>query len=97
MIDAELWAAWRLWMGVAGVVVLIAASLLVIIWLTARRILAEAHRALAAAERIKAQTQVIWALESTNQTAQQIHETVEAIASKGGALVATLEDTGVRR
>ena len=50
MTDAELWSAWRIWMGVATVVVLIAASLLVIIWVTARRILADAGRALTAAE-----------------------------------------------
>jgi len=35
MTDGELWSAWRIWMGVATVVVLIAATLLVIIWLTA--------------------------------------------------------------
>jgi len=35
----------------------IAATLLVIIWLTARRILADAGRALTAAEAIRAQTQ----------------------------------------
>ena len=50
MTDAELWSAWRLWMGVATLVVLIAATLLVTIWLTARRILADAVRALKAAE-----------------------------------------------
>ena len=56
MTDAELWAAWRLWMGVATVVVLIAATLLIVIALTARRILADAGRALAAVEVIRAQT-----------------------------------------
>jgi len=54
MTDGDLWSAWRIWMGVATVVVLIAATLLVIIWLTARRILADAVRALTAAEAIRA-------------------------------------------
>src|SRR5262245_60618402 len=40
MTDAELWALWRLWLGVAVVIILVAAALLVTIWLTARRILA---------------------------------------------------------
>ena len=37
MSDAELWAAWRFWMGVALVVVAVAAALLVAILATARR------------------------------------------------------------
>ena len=32
MTDAELWASWRLWMGVAALVIVIAAVLLIIIW-----------------------------------------------------------------
>jgi sensor histidine kinase regulating citrate/malate metabolism len=95
--DAELWAAWRLWMAVAGVIVLIAAALLVTIWLTARRILAEAHRALAAAERIQAHTQVIWALESTNASAGRIHATVDALAGKTAALADALDGTRAGR
>ena len=86
MTDAELWAAWRLWMGVATVVILIAASLLIIIWLTARRILADAVRALKAVEAIRANTQPIWALEQTNEVAEDILHTVQAIETKGRAL-----------
>ena len=91
MTDAELWAAWRLWMGVATVVILIAASLLIIIWLTARQILADAVRALNAVEAIRAQTQPIWALEETNHIAEDILETVQAIEAKGGALAGALQ------
>lgn len=90
MTDADLWAAWRIWMGVATVVILIAASLLTIIWLTARRILADAVRALHAVEAIRAQTQPIWALETTNQIAEDILHTVQAIETKGGALAGAL-------
>jgi hypothetical protein len=97
MHDAELWAAWRLWMALASVIVLIAAGLLVTIWLTARRILAEAHRALAAAERIQRRTDAIWALEATNDAAKRIHGTVEGIAKKGTALVEALEGKHVGR
>ncbi len=91
MSDAELWAAWRFWIIVAGVVVLLAAGLLVAILLTARRILAEAVRALNAAEDIRRNTQPIWDLQATNAVAERILDTVESIERKGGALVGALE------
>ena len=97
MSDAELWAAWRLWMVVASVVVLFAAGLLITILLTARRILAEAVRALNAVETIRKNTQPIWELQATNQVAAQILQSVEAIEHKGGALVRALEGQSVKR
>lgn len=97
MTDAELWAAWRLWMTVAAAIVLIAAGLLITIWLTARRILTDAVRALNAAEKIRAQTQAIWALEDTNLVAEGILETVQAIEAKGGALAGALAKTEATR
>jgi len=97
MTDAELWASWRLWMVVATAVILIAASLLIIIWLTARQILADAVRALKAVEAIRANTQPIWALEETNEIAEDILETVQKIEAKGSALAGALHATGTRR
>lgn len=97
MTDAELWAAWRMWMGVAAVVVLLAASLLIVIWLTARRILRDAVRALNAAEAIRANTQPIWGLEETNAVAGEILETVQAIERKGGLLAGALTGKGALR
>ena len=98
MTDADLWSAWRTWMGVAAVVVLIAATLLVVIWLTARRILADAVRALTAAEAIRAQTQPIWGLQDTNEVAEDILATVQAIEAKGRLLSQALEhQTTARR
>jgi hypothetical protein len=90
MTDAELWAAWRLWMAVGAAVVLVAAALLVSIWLTARSIVGHARRALAAAETIRATTAPIWALETTNEVARDLLDTVRAIETKGVALVAAL-------
>jgi hypothetical protein len=90
MTDADLWAAWRLWIGVAAVVVLLAASLLIAIWLTARRILANAVRALNAAEAIRANTQPIWGLEDTNAVAGNILDTVQAIEKKAALLAGAL-------
>ena len=90
MTDAELWSAWRIWMAVAVVVILVAAALLITIWLTARSILAHARRALAAAERIRTNTMPIWALATTNEVAGGLLETVQSIEAKGGKLVEAL-------
>ena len=90
MTDADLWASWRLWMGVATLVILIAAVLLIIIWRTARGIYSEAVRALTAAEKIRVNTMPIWALQTTNEVATEMLKTVQQIESKGGALAATL-------
>jgi hypothetical protein len=97
MTDAELWAAWRLWMMVAVVLVLVAAALLVTILVTARRILNEAARALAAVETIQKNTAAIWELQKTNEVAARILEAVEAVEQKGGALAGALEGKRVRR
>jgi len=97
MTDAQLWSAWQLWIGVATVVILIAASLLIIIWLTARKILVDAVRALHAVEAIRAQTQPIWALEQTNLVAEDILKTVQAIEHKGGLLAGALQGAEVKR
>jgi hypothetical protein len=97
MSDAELWAEWRLWMVVATVVVLLAAGLLIAILLTARRILSEALRALHAVDVIRANTQPIWAVQTTNEVAERILATVESIEQKGGALVRALEGQAVKR
>ena len=91
MTDSDLWGAWWLWMAVAVAVILIAASLLITIWLTARSILAHALRAHAAAEKIRVSTMPIWALETTNEVAAGLLTTVQSIEAKGGKLVEALE------
>lgn len=86
--------AWGLWMAVAGVVVAIAAVLLITIWLTARAIHAHALRALQAAEAIRVNTLPIWDLQATNEVAVQLLATVQAIEGKGGALARALQQQG---
>jgi len=95
--DADLWRAWGVWTGVAALVVVIAAALLVTIWLTARRILADAGRALTAAQAIRAQTQPIWALATTNELAEDILRTVQAIDEQAALLADALAAKEVRR
>ena len=91
MTDADLWSAWRMWMVVAVVIILVAATLLIMIWRTARGIHAEALRALAAAEKIRDSTAPIWALKTTNDVAATMLATVQHIEANGGALAAALE------
>ena len=91
MTDADLWSAWRLWMVLATVIVLVAATLLIVIWRTARGIYTEAVRALSAAEQIRVNTLPIWALETTNEVATETLATVQHIEQTGGALAAALE------
>ena len=91
MTDADLWRAWRLWMLLATVIILVAAVLLIMIWRTARGIHTEAVRALRAAEKIRVSTQPIWALETTNEVAAEMLATVQHIEANGGALAAALE------
>jgi hypothetical protein len=90
MTSADLWAAWRLWMLVASVVVLVVAGLLITIWLTARSIVAHATRALKAVEAIRDDTRVIWELQTTNEVAEQIRDTVCEIEGKATKLVEAL-------
>ena len=91
MSDAELWAAWRLWMAVATAIILVAAALLITIWLTARSIRQHALRALAAAEQIRQNTLPIWELQASNEAAAELLETVQQIERKGAALAEALE------
>lgn len=91
MSDSELWGAWRMWMLLAVLIILVAATLLVVIWRTARGIHTEALRALAAAERIRTNTDPIWALETTNEVAGTMLETVRHIEASGRALAAALQ------
>jgi len=97
MTDADLWAAWRMWMGVVTGVVLIAAGLLITIWLTARKILADAVRALNAAQAIRAQTQPLWGLQQTNEVAEDMLDTVTAIEKTATLLADALASKGVTR
>ena len=94
MTDAELWAAWRFWMVVAAAIIAVAAALLVTIWLTARRILADARRALAAAEAIRQHTLPIWEVQTTNEVAEQILATVKSIEARAAHLVEALSRGG---
>jgi flagellar biosynthesis/type III secretory pathway M-ring protein FliF/YscJ len=90
MPDAELYTIWYWSLAVAGVVVLLAAALLIAIVLVARRILSNARQALEAAEAIAEETKVIWELEETNRTAEEILATTESIEERGARISGAL-------
>ena len=94
MSAAEVWASFRIYISVAALVVVIAASLLIFILVTARAILRDAVRALTAAEAIRKNTLPIWELETTNDVAVEIRDTVRAVEAKGGALAGALQGAG---
>ncbi len=76
---------------VAAVVVVLAAILLIVILLVARRILAHGGQALEAAEAIAEDTKIIWGLEETNRTAEEILAAAESIEERGGRVAGVLQ------
>ena len=96
MSSADLWAAWRLWMLVATAIIAVAAALLVTIWLTDRSIAGHATRALRAAEAIRDNTRVIWELQTTNEVAEQIRDTVCDIETKVTKLIEALQNPAAK-
>ncbi len=88
--DDPLVASWVIGLIIAGVIVVIAAALLLGIFAAARRILRLAGEALQTVERIKRNTHSIWSLDQTNQVAGGILHRAESIAEHGAAIVGTL-------
>ncbi|GAC1401799.1 MAG: hypothetical protein NVSMB52_15620 [Chloroflexota bacterium] len=87
MSNSHLYTVFGISLGIATVVVLLAAILLIAILLTARSILKHGAQALQVAESIANDTRVIWALAETNRLADEILATTESIGSRGGRIV----------
>ena len=69
MNDAELFANWYLWLVIAAVIIVAAAVLLIAVQFEAKRILTLAVAALGLVKQIRSNTQCVWKLADTNQTA----------------------------
>lgn len=95
MTDATLFTNWYIGLGIAAVVVVIAAVLIILIWQAAHRILSLAIAALDLVKQIKQNTATIWALEDTNNTAKAILSEAESIKDHGTAVAQALHATGV--
>ncbi|MEM7130139.1 MAG: hypothetical protein AAF702_27660 [Chloroflexota bacterium] len=92
MTDASLYSNWFFWLGIATVIIVSAAVLLILVWLMARRILNLAVTALGLVQEIKANTAIIWALEDTNRTAVNILDDAKRIRNNGASVAQALHE-----
>ena len=86
----QIYTWWFIWLGVAGVVVVLAAALLITIVVLARQIAALAATGLAVVEQIEQNTKPIWQLNATNHVAGQLLGGALAIESNAVAIVGAL-------
>ncbi len=93
MNDAEYYNMFCIGLAIAGAIVLIAAILLILILVAARRILKLANAALGIVIRIKENTLSIWGLQDTNHTAINILKEADTILSNAGAVATALHET----
>ncbi len=93
MNDAEYYNMFYIGLAIAGAIVLIAAILLILILVAARRILKLAGAALGIVIRIKENTLSIWGLQDTNHTAIKILNEADTILSNAGAVATALHET----
>jgi hypothetical protein len=84
---------WYIVWAVAAVIVVVVAMIAVMLIVTARRILANATRALKVANEIVANTRTIWELEKTNAVVTQLAEGAEAIVQHATQVADALEAT----
>jgi hypothetical protein len=97
MTDAQLYTNFYLSLGVAVVVILIAAGLLIAILLVARSIEKGATAALGMVVEIRDNTKVIWALQDTNEVAARLRDGASAILTNAGAIAQALHEGELRR
>lgn len=93
----EFWFSWTFWYAVGGVIVLIAAVLLVTILLVARGIEKEAERALAAVREIETNTRVLWRLGPAREAMERIRWAADSIAGRLEALAGAVHGESGRK
>ncbi|MBI5301726.1 MAG: hypothetical protein HY868_06295 [Chloroflexi bacterium] len=97
MTDAQILNVWLIGLGVAAVVVVIAAALLLAVLNAAKSIERGAGAALGMVKQIRENTQVIWALQDTNQVARQLLCGANAILADAREIAQALHDADARR
>jgi hypothetical protein len=93
MTDAEYYNEFYIGLALVGAIVLIAAVLLILILVAARRILKLAGVALGIVVNIKQNTLSIWGLQETNHKAIDILTEADTILSNAGAVATALHET----
>lgn len=93
MNDAAYYNEFYIGLAIVGAIVLIAATLLILILIAARRILKLAGTALGIVIKIKQNTLSIWELQNTNHKAIDILNEADTILSNAGAVATALHET----
>lgn len=93
MNDAAYYKEFYIALAIAGAIVVIAATLLILIWIAAKRILKLAGAALGIVINIKQNTMSIWELQNTNHKAVDILNEADTILSNAGAVATALHET----
>ena len=93
MNDAAYYNEFYIALALAGAIVVIAAGLLILILVAARRILKLANAALGIVVNIKNNTLSIWELQNTNHKAIDISNDADTILSNAGAVATALQET----
>lgn len=97
MSDADLLNAWYIGLGLTAVVVVIAAALLLAILTAAKSIERGASAALGLVKQIRENTQVIWALQDTNNVARELSAGAELILTHACQIAEALHEADLRR
>jgi len=91
MENETLFNEWLIGLGLVSLIVVIAAVLLILVFLAAKRILRLAGAALEIVTQIKENTLPIWELETTNKVAVDIQNEAEAIEAHATLVAEALE------
>lgn len=93
MNDAAFYNEFYIGLAIAGLIVVIAATLLILVWLQARRILKLAAAAITLVVKIKENTLIIWGLQDTNKKAVDILSEADTILDSAGKVAQALHET----
>ena len=94
MENTALYNEWLIGLVIVSAIVVIAAVLLIMIWLAAKRILRLARIALEVVKEIQNNTNSIWELEKTNAVAVSIQDEAKAIENHATLVAEALEEIG---
>jgi len=90
--EETLYNQWYIGLAIAVVIIIIAAILLIMIWVAAKRILKLANAALGLVVQIKENTNSIWELQDTNKVAVSILNEAKKIRDHAGLVAGSLEE-----
>lgn len=97
MTAAQLLNIWYISLAITALVVVIAAALLLAVLAAARNIERGAGVALDVVKQIRANTQVIWALQDTNKLAGELVDGAHSILGHAGQIATALHEADQRQ